>query len=280
MPSNNPIKAALERGETVAGMWSATGSPDLAEAAVHLGWDVLFVDNEHGVADLNQAVAIHRAALAAGGDVILRVPAADPIHLKQVLDRGFRSIMAPMINTVEEAREFVAACRYPPHGIRGYAAPMVRASRFGAHADYTGGAHEDLLLIAQVEHRDTVDNIAEIAAVEGIDALFLGPNDLAGSMGLLEQNDHPDVLAMCERVEDEVLKSGRWFGSIVRPTRSAQELHERGCRLIAGPSDIGLFLVGAKAAREEFRFEAAPVTAGAAKKSRRKPAARSARTGA
>jgi 4-hydroxy-2-oxoheptanedioate aldolase len=257
----NPIKAALRRGETVACMWSATGSPDLAEAAVRLGWPCILVDNEHGVADLDQAVHIHRAVVSAGGEVILRVPSADPVHLKLVLDRGFRCIMAPMVNSPEEARAFAEACRYPPLGRRGYAAPIVRASGWGTVPDYRANPHEDLLLIAQIEHRDAVDSIEDIAAVDGIDALLLGPNDLAGSMGLLERLDHPDVLAACERVEKATIAAGKWYGSIVRPGRSPKALHELGCRLIAGPSDIGLFLKAARDALPDFTFTPAPAPA-------------------
>jgi 4-hydroxy-2-oxoheptanedioate aldolase len=235
-------------------MWSATASPDLAEAAVRIGWPCLFVDNEHGVADLDKAVAVHRAAMAAGGDVVLRVPSADPVQLKLVLDRGFRSIMAPMINSAEEARAFVSACRYPPLGTRGFAAPIVRGSGWGTIPDYVKSGHDDLLLIAQIEHKDAVERIGAIAAVDGIDALFIGPNDLAGSLGLLEALDHPDVMTLCERVEREVVASGKWFGSIVRPGRSPAELKACGCRLIAGPSDIGLFLDGARASLEAFEL--------------------------
>lgn len=251
----NPIKAALRRGETVAAIWSGTGSPDLAEAAAHLGWRCVLIDNEHGVADLNQAVAIHRAVLSAGGDVMLRVPSADPVQLKLALDRGFRSIMAPMIDTPEAAEAFVAACRYPPRGRRGYAAPVVRGSGYGAYPGYVGTAHEDLLLVAQIESLGAVERIADIAAVDGIDALFPGPNDLAGSMSLLEQLDHDDAMAMFERVEQETLAAGKWLGSIVRPGRSARDLHDLGCRLIAGPHDLVLFMEGARRALADYTFD-------------------------
>ena len=134
--SPNPILAELRAGKTVVGMWIHTGSPVLAEAAVHRGWNVLFVDNEHGFGSLDRAVAIHRAALAAGGEVVLRVPSSDPAHLKLVVDRGFRCIMEPKINTAEEARMVADACLYPPHGKRGYAAPIVRGSDYGQNKDY------------------------------------------------------------------------------------------------------------------------------------------------
>ena len=252
----NPIKAALQRGETIIGMWHATGSPDLAEAAVKIGWNVLFLDNEHGIANLETAVDIHRAALAAGGDVIIRVPSADPVHLKRVLDRGFRSIMVPMVNSADEARALANACRYPPRGQRGYAAPIVRGSGWGTETEYTQKAHEELLLIAQIEHIDAVDDVAAIASVDGIDAIFIGPNDLAGSMGLLERLDDPRVLEACAKVEQETLSAGKVLGSIPRPGRSVQDLHDLGCRLVAGPGDIMIFLEGARAARKTFAFDA------------------------
>lgn len=251
----NPTLAALKRGETIVAMWSSTGSADLAEAAVHRGWSTILVDNEHGVASLDQAVNIHRAVRSAGGEVILRVPANDPTYLKLVLDRGFRSLMVPMVNTPEAARELAHACYYPPLGGRGYAAGIVRASGYGANRDYRRNAHDDLLLIAQVEHTEAVDNIADIAATPGIDALFIGPNDLAGSIGRLEELDHPDVMALCETAEKAIVQSGKWLGSIVRPGRTAADLHKRGCQIIAGPSDIGLFLAAASAAHQEFSID-------------------------
>lgn len=254
MTRPNAVLTALQAGKTVRAMWSSTGSPDLAEAAVLIGWDTILVDTEHGVCDLDQAVAIHRAVLSAGGDVILRVPSADPVHLKQVMDRGFRNIMAPMINSAEEAVAFVAACRYPPEGRRGYAAPVVRASGWGADPHYRATSHRNQLLIAQIEHASAVDAVGAIASVDGIDALFVGPNDLAGSIGRLEELDHPDVMALCERVERETLASGKWFGSIPRPGRTPRELHELGCRIIAGPGDIGLFVKGARESLDEFDF--------------------------
>ncbi|WP_108662656.1 HpcH/HpaI aldolase family protein [Acuticoccus kandeliae] len=253
--SPNATKAAMMRGETVCAMWSGAASADLVEAAGHIGWKTIIIDNEHGVADLGHAVTLDRAIRAAGGESILRIPTADPVLLKLVLDRGFRSIMAPMIGSRAEAEAFAQACRYPPLGRRGYAAPIVRGSSFGTIANYVrGSAADDLLLIAQIEHVDAVENISEIASVDGIDMLFLGPNDLAGSIGRLEQLDHPDVMALCERVEKETMASGKMFGSIVRPGRTPRQLHDLGARLIAGVSDIGLFLEAARKAREDYNF--------------------------
>ena len=250
----NPIKAALRRGETVRGLWIQSGSADIAEAAVRHGWRVLFVDNEHGASDLGAAVAIHRAALSAGGDVVLRVPAADPVILKHALDRGFRSIMAPMIEDAAAAKGFAQASLYPPRGRRGYAAGVVRASGFGADGGYAREGHDDLLLIAQIESLAAAAAIPGIAAVEGIDMLFLGPNDFSGTMGMLERLGAPEVLEALEKAENAILASGRWLGSIPRPGRTARELHERGVRMIADPSDIALFCAAASAALASYDF--------------------------
>lgn len=242
-------------GQTVTALWLESGSPELAEAAVHHGWTTILIDNEHGVADLAGAVAVHRAVLAAGGDAILRIPSADPATLKGVLDRGFRSIMAPMVSSVAAAKVFAEACLYPPRGSRGYAAPVVRASGYGIDAGYRARAHEDMLLIAQIEHVDAVDDVDAIAAVPGIDMLFMGPNDLSGSIGRLEEMDAPDAAALCDRCEAAILKSPALYGTIPRPGHTAQALSTRGARLICGPTDIGLFVAGARASRADFLFD-------------------------
>ncbi len=251
----NPIKAALKRGEVVPGIWCHTGSPDLAEAAARLGWPSVYVDLEHGPIGLDQAVHIHRAVLSAGGDVVLRVPSNDPVVLKHALDRGFRTIMVPMVNSAAEAEALANACRYPPAGERGYAAAVVRGSGYGVMEGYLARANDELLLIAQIEHVEAVPKIAEIAAVPGIDALFIGPNDLAGSIGKLERLGEPDVLALCETVERETLASGVYLGSILRPGRTYGDLVKVGAQLIAGPSDVALFVEGARGALAGFVAE-------------------------
>ncbi len=138
MEQKNWIKNQLKEGKTVYPLWSAIGSPTLAEAAVYAGWPVILIDNEHGMASLETTVQMVRAVEGAGGHVIVRVPWNDHVYLKRILDLGVQSIMIPMISDKASAEEAVAACRYPPHGRRGYAAPIVRASEYGANSDYVG----------------------------------------------------------------------------------------------------------------------------------------------
>lgn len=253
MKRSNRLKQALREGRTLSAMWLESASPELAEAAIGAGWRTLLVDNEHGIASLEQTAHLLRAIEAAGGEMVLRVPANDPAYLKRVLDMGVRSLMAPMINDASQARALVDACRYPPQGNRGYAAPIVRASGFGAIADYARIANDELLLIAQIEHLDAARDVESIAAVSGLDMLFIGPNDLAGSMGKLEQLEDPAVRELIVDLEQRISASGRWLGTITGPGRGIQELHQSGYRFVAGPNDIALFTQAMRQAAEQWR---------------------------
>lgn len=247
----NRLKARLTAGETVCGAWLEFGSPEVAEAMVRAGWDVIVVDCEHGCAGVEAAAGLIRAVEGAGGEAILRVPSGDDATLKRALDRGARSIMVPMVNDAATARQVATACLYPPLGRRGYAAPIVRASGFGAVADYRANAHEDLFLMAQIEHVSAVEDFEAIMATPGVDMGFVGPNDLAGSIGLLERLDHPDVLAQLGRIEAAARAGGKLLGTITGQGRGWKALETLGYRLIVGPNDISMLTAAARAAAAE-----------------------------
>ncbi|MFO1138606.1 MAG: aldolase/citrate lyase family protein [Paracoccus sp. (in: a-proteobacteria)] len=250
----NPLKARLAAGETIRAAWAGLGSPDVAEIMVRHGWPVVVIDGEHGIGDIENWVAMARAVEAAGGEAILRVPEGSDALLKRVLDRGFRSIIVPMVNSAQEAARIAAACRYPPLGRRGYAAPVVRGSGFGSVPGYAlHAAAEELLLIVQCEHADAVAGIEALAAVDGVDMVFIGPNDLAGSMGLLEQLEAPALHAAFQRVEQAVAASGKMLGTITGPGRSWGQLAAGGYRLIVGPTDAQFVIAGARASAEAAR---------------------------
>ncbi|MDQ7734793.1 aldolase/citrate lyase family protein [Halomonas sp. SpR1] len=241
MNPRNRTKLALQQGRTVSALWLESASPELAEVAVWAGWKTILIDNEHGVSSLEHTAHLVRAIEAAGGEAVLRIPANDPTYLKKVLDMGIRSIMVPMVNSAEQAQAIVDACRYPPQGQRGYAAPIVRASGYGAFSDYARQANDDLLLITQIEHVEAADNVEAIAEVDGIDMLFIGPNDLAGSMGQLERLEAPEVRDLIGGLERRIAGSGRWMGTITGPGRDVANLAQSGYRFVAGPNDIALF---------------------------------------
>lgn len=252
MKKPNVLKQHLKNGETIRVLWTEMGSPGLAEAAVHSGWPFILVDNEHGTASLETMLHMVRAIEAAGGHPIVRIPWNDQVYLKRILDLGVQSLMVPMICDRQAAEDAVAASRYPPHGRRGYAAPIVRASQYGMNAQYIHEADDELLLIAQIEHVDAIPNIQEIASVDGIDMLFIGPNDLCGSIGKLERLDEPDTIKMISDVEGLIRASGKLMGSIPRPGMTLEELKARGHRIIAGPSDIGCFMQAASETAREW----------------------------
>ena len=249
--SGNRVKRRLEAGETVCAIWADFGSANVAEAAALNGWDVVLVDCEHGLADLANALDIIRAAEAAGADAVLRLPDAAETTCKRALDMGARSLMVPMIASAEAAAALVDLCRYPPRGRRGYAAPIARASGFGSWGDYAAQAHDDLLLIAQIEHVDAVPLAGEIAAVEGVDMLFVGPYDLAASMGLIGEPTAPEVLREIARIEEAARGAGALLGTITTEGRGWAELRGLGHRFIAGPNDVAILSAGARAAAEE-----------------------------
>ena len=185
----------------------------------------------------------------------MRVPDAGEATLKRALDRGARSVMVPMVNTAEAAALVAANCLYPPRGRRGYAAPIVRASHYGARPDYAAHAHEELLLMVQIEHADALPHVAAIAGVPGVDMVFIGPNDLVASMGHLEQLRHPDLARAVGEVEAEVRRQGVMLGTVEGGGRNYAALRDAGYGLIVGPDDITLLATAARAAHARSRKE-------------------------
>lgn len=246
----NRIKTRILAGEVVTAAWAELGSPDSAEAMAMHGWPTIVIDGEHGIGDLESAVHIARAVEAAGGEVVLRVPDGGETTLKRVLDRGFRSIIVPQVNSAAQARAIAECCTYPTRGRRGYAAPIVRASRYGALPDYAENAHDELLLMVQIEHHEAVDNLAEIAAIPGIDVLFIGPNDLSASIGRMERTLEPEPQEMFRRIEEGAATAGKPLATIVGAGRDFADLARLGYRFIVGPNDVSFIVGGAIQAAE------------------------------
>jgi 4-hydroxy-2-oxoheptanedioate aldolase len=250
---DNILKKRLAAGENLSGAWIETGSATNVEVLGHLGFDYLLIDLEHGQGDVNDLVAMLRAAQVTGTPAVVRVPWNDPVYLKRVLDAGADSLMIPMIENAAEASAAVRACRYPPQGSRGYAAPAVRASNYGAFRDYMSRANDNLLLILQIETEAAVREAAAIAAVDGVDVVFLGVNDMAGSIGLLEQLDHADARALVREAETALKGTGAILGTVPSAGASWQSLFQSGYQFVPVASDVGLLRDAALACVAEQR---------------------------
>ena len=248
----NSLKARLAAGDGVFGAWVGSGSPANAEIMAHAGFDFLIIDQEHGSGEIADAVASLRAAEASGTPCIVRAPWNDPVWLKRMLDAGADSLMIPSVENATAATAAVRACRYPPDGIRGYAASVVRASTFGLEPGYLHKANANLLLVLQIESAAAVEQAAAICAVEGVDVVFIGVNDLAGSIGRLEQLDHPDVRALVRRAEEVILASAKPMGTVPSAGASWRELFQRGYRMVAGPHDMALLRDAARLAVQDY----------------------------
>ncbi len=246
MQGGNPLKRKLQAGQPCFGAWMLSTSADMAEILAYAGLDFLLIDHEHGQGGIDDAIAQLRAMKGTDCTGVLRVPVNDHIYIKRALDAGVGGIMVPNVNAADEARRVVDACRYAPAGIRGAFGGM-RAMRYGFDPGYYDGAFENLVVAVQVESAPAIDNIPAIAAVDGIDVIFIGPRDLSATLGKLNQFDDPVVKAQIERAEAAILKSGRILGSTAPSGKAAKAMAGRGFRFIVGGSDVGLLGQGVRA---------------------------------
>lgn len=243
------LKAELKSGKKLLGCWAGLGNVAAVEIVAMAGFDFVVLDWEHGFADRSNSLPLALAARAHGCGVIVRVPDHRTAEFKFALDMGCDGIIVPMVATVEEAKAAVSACRYPPLGTRGAAPGVVRAADYGMSAkDYVARQAEELLIILQIEHVDAIDRIPEIAKIEGVDMLFIGPSDLTASMGKLEQGTHPDAQAEIKRAEASILKSGKLMSSILLPGRDMAGMWASGHSLVVPISDINLLSNAARSA--------------------------------
>jgi 2-keto-3-deoxy-L-rhamnonate aldolase RhmA len=244
----NRLRERLEKGKTSVGCWIHMCSPIGVEVIALAGFDVAIIDHEHGPSDFLNTISLMQALSATDTTPVMRVPWNDHVYMKRALDIGARGIIIPSVDTAEQARAAVAACRYPPDGIRGSAYGLVRASDYGMAADqFFDELPGNVVIMCQIESVTAVENVEEIAAVEGVDVLFMGPVDLSASMGIMGQTDHPDLIAMRARAEKAIKAAGKWMGGLAVKGDSVQAMKERGYDIVTGVSDVSLLRDGALA---------------------------------
>jgi 2-dehydro-3-deoxyglucarate aldolase len=252
---SDPIKRRLVAGEQLFGCWLSLASPLVAEALACAGFDFLVVDGEHSPADTMDTLALLQAIAAGGSQPIVRVADNTTWLAKRALDAGAATVLFPMVGSVEEARRAVAAMRYPQQGNGGArgVVGIVRAARFGLQADYVQTANEAACTIVQIESAAGVEAAERIAAVDGVDALFVGPADLAASLGHLGDSRHVEVQQAIDRVLAAAQRQRRAAGIFAGSAAEARDYAARGFTLVALAADVVWLLAGARQALSAAR---------------------------
>lgn len=230
------LKDALRQSKPLIGTLLTTASPEVAEVLALAGFDWLFIDLEHGSLSIQDA---QRAIQAVAGRsyTVVRVPDTTGENVKRVLDIGCDGIIAPHVNTASHALRIVALAKYPPLGERSVG--LGRAQGYGlTFADYIATANARTVVIVQIEHQDAVANADEILRVQGIDAIFVGPYDLSGSMGILGQVSDARVLEAIEKVRESCAAANTPFGIYCAGAEQASAAITTGARLVAVGTDL------------------------------------------
>ncbi len=239
MYRRNPLVEKLNSGSPAVGAWAAMRDASVLEILALSGFDYVILDQEHGAGDMSDLPDILRAFTGTRCSPVLRIGHYDAGKVKQALDAGVEGLMIPNVETVEEAQEIVSMAYYPPRGRRGLAPTAVRAASFGMAAEnYVETAHENTILMLQIESELGVSNAAGIAAIEGVDMLFAGPMDLSANMGHLLNLGHEDVYAAVDKIRDTALAAGKFTGTVPHGDRDTVYLAKNDWHIVAGFVDV------------------------------------------
>jgi 4-hydroxy-2-oxoheptanedioate aldolase len=253
----NSFKQAITAGQRQIGLWQALASPYTAEICAGAGFDWLLLDAEHAPNDLPLVLQQLQAVAGSPTEPIVRLPCGDPVLIKQYLDIGARNLLIPMIESADQAARMVAACRYPPRGIRGVGSAIGRASCWNRTADYLHNAEQDICLLLQIESVAGLNACDEIARTEGVDGVFVGPSDLAAALGHLGNPGHPEVQSAIFHAIEIIRAGGRAAGMLAADEQLAWKCLEAGASFVAVGTDITILARGAEALARKFQDEVA-----------------------
>ncbi|TCZ64888.1 aldolase/citrate lyase family protein [Roseicella aquatilis] len=239
----NALKAALQAQQRQFGLWSSLCSNVVAEVLAYAGYDWIVVDTEHAPNEPADVLSQLQALATGTAEPVVRVAWNDTVLIKRLLDIGARSLLVPFVQDAEEARAAVAATRYPPQGVRGVSVSQ-RANRFGRVPNYLHKAHEEICVLVQLETRAALTQLEAIAAVEGIDGLFIGPSDLAADLGHLGNAAHPEVQAAIADACTRARALGKPLGILAPVEADARRYFEMGFTFVAIGSDVGILANG------------------------------------
>jgi 4-hydroxy-2-oxoheptanedioate aldolase len=250
----NHFKRAIKAGQLQIGLWSSLSSNISVEVLAGSGFDWLLLDTEHSPNELPMVHSQLQAAVGGTAHPIVRPDWNDTVLIKRYLDIGVQTLLIPFVQTEEEAQRAVAATRYPPKGVRGYASAS-RASNFGRIKDYPRRCEDELCVLVQVESQLALDNLEPIAAVEGVDGVFIGPGDLAAALGHVGDLAHPEVQSAVEDAIKRVKACGKPPGILIGDEKLARRYIELGCLFTAVGSDTGILARGSEQLAARFKSQ-------------------------
>ena len=251
MPRNK-FKAALAAGKLQIGLWISLCSNIGAEIVSDSGFDWMLLDTEHSPNEIPDLVGQLQAMQASSTTPIIRPAWNDAVLAKRCLDIGAQTLLFPYVQNVEEAKRAVASTRYPPHGIRGVST-SARASRYGRVPGYLSKADAEICVLVQVETRPALDQLEAIAAVDGVDGVFIGPADLSASLGFLGNPQHADAQAAMHDAVKRLKKVGKPAGMLTGIEEEARRYIDWGYQFVAVGSDVGLLSKNADALAKKFK---------------------------
>lgn len=247
------LKEALARFEQPTGNWISIGHPSVTEVSAELGFDFVLVDTEHTTMSLETVENHVRAVDAAAGktEAVVRVPSSDIVRVKRILDTGAVGVMVPMVESADEAERIVEAVRYPPEGVRGIAGG--RASQYGLDMEeYVATANDSVVTIVQIETRAGLQNVGEIADVDGIDAVFVGPADLSGALDVFGDQNSKRLSDAMNRVVRTAHEVGVPVGTLTVDPSTIEPRVEQGFDFLIVGKDLSSFASAAREAKQTY----------------------------
>ena len=248
----NRFRQDLIAGKRLIGCWASLGSPITTEVLGVAGFDWILLDAEHAPNDVLTLVPQLMALKDSVSAPVVRPPSNEVVVIKRLLDAGFHNFLVPFVESAEEAQRAVAATRYPPAGVRGVSVSQ-RSNRYGSVADYFKIVNDNIAVMVQIESRAGVTAAANIAAVDGVDGLFIGPSDLAAAFGQLGNAKHPEVQAAMAEVFAAAKAAGKPMGTLAPVEADARRYMEMGATFVAVGSDLGVLRMGTQALNDKFR---------------------------
>ena len=254
----NTFKQRLQSGEAQIGLWLGLADPYCAELAANAGFDWLLIDGEHAPNDLRSLLGQLQAVAPYPVQPIIRPVVGDTALIKQLLDIGAQTLLVPMVDSAEQARELVRAMRYPPFGVRGVGSALARASRWNSIPGYLDEADAQMCLLVQVENLEGLANLDAIATVDGVDGVFIGPADLSAAMGQRGNPGHPEVRAAIEDAIARIQRAGKAAGILSADEKLARRYLELGAKFVAVGVDTSLLMRSQRELAGKFEGGAQP----------------------